>query len=488
MHYARMLCWILVFAAITGTTYGQEFPIAVGHDNTFGGGGAFDGTHYLFAIVGDSLNEYSITLQFISTGGILEGSRISLGQTGSGPMIAFDGTNYLVTWTDPFPMMASGDTSGIGDIYGQFISTSGHLVGSAFTFVTGANIRFGKGRGEISFHDTTYFLTYLKGGKRADYLYGQRISRSGNLLGSPIQISTGLAREFAVAFDGTNYLLAWCEYGQLGIDKDIYGQFVSTSGALTGTNFLIDGGPYKSDNPVTMTFNGSRYLVAFHEQAADAYDRWNLWGRFVTTTGGSAERFMICDSTRYPTYAAATFDGTNYLITWMELITPMRIMGRFHNASGVPLDSAFAVFETKGGKFPFGGGSGFVNGHFIVTATRIDSNFADADLYGMFLQGPTSGVDGGEINPAPHAFALSQNYPNPFNPTTTIRFSLRSQERVSLKIFNVLGEEVATLLDDQLPAGVHSRTWDATGMASGMYFYRLQAGGLVAAKKLVLLR
>jgi hypothetical protein len=88
----------------------------------------------------------------------------------------------------------------------------------------------------------------------------------------------------------------------------------------------------------------------------------------------------------------------------------------------------------------------------------------------------------------PAEFVLLQNYPNPFNPTTTITYDLPMRSRVTLKIFNVLGQEVATLIDGEVEMGRHELRWDASGLANGVYFYRLQAGGLVENKKMLLLR
>ncbi len=85
-------------------------------------------------------------------------------------------------------------------------------------------------------------------------------------------------------------------------------------------------------------------------------------------------------------------------------------------------------------------------------------------------------------------FALDQNYPNPFNPATNISFSLPSKSFVSLKVFDLLGRKVATLVSEEMPAGSYSRTWNATNMSSGIYFYRLNADSFTETKKLVLLR
>jgi 5'-nucleotidase len=84
--------------------------------------------------------------------------------------------------------------------------------------------------------------------------------------------------------------------------------------------------------------------------------------------------------------------------------------------------------------------------------------------------------------------ASSSNYPNPFNPTTTIRFTLPSKSYVSLKIYDVLGRQVAALVQDELPAGTYSQQWNASLLPSGVYFYRLQAGGVSDVKKMSLIR
>jgi hypothetical protein len=85
-------------------------------------------------------------------------------------------------------------------------------------------------------------------------------------------------------------------------------------------------------------------------------------------------------------------------------------------------------------------------------------------------------------------FQISQNYPNPFNPSTTITYELPIESRVTLRIFDLLGREVATLVDEQQKAGFKSVAWSATGFASGVYFYRLQAGDYTATRKLLLLK
>ncbi|MFN3561880.1 MAG: T9SS type A sorting domain-containing protein, partial [Chloroherpetonaceae bacterium] len=88
----------------------------------------------------------------------------------------------------------------------------------------------------------------------------------------------------------------------------------------------------------------------------------------------------------------------------------------------------------------------------------------------------------------PFDYALDQNYPNPFNPVTTIQFSLAKTGKVTLEIFNILGQKVGTLVDGTLAAGAYRYQWNATGMASGVYFYRLRSNEFVATKKMLLVK
>jgi hypothetical protein len=110
-------------------------------------------------------------------------------------------------------------------------------------------------------------------------------------------------------------------------------------------------------------------------------------------------------------------------------------------------------------------------------------------LYVLYnLGGGTVGIQEEKIIETPTTFSLAQNFPNPFNPTTTIQFSLPQAGDVSLKIYNLLGEEVKTLVKEYRQAGKHSVQFNANNLASGIYFYRIQAGSFVETKKMILLR
>jgi len=100
----------------------------------------------------------------------------------------------------------------------------------------------------------------------------------------------------------------------------------------------------------------------------------------------------------------------------------------------------------------------------------------------------STGLSVDEENATPSSITLKQNYPNPFNPSTTISFSLQEQLDVSLKVFSLVGSEVATLLSRRLSRGDYQVQWHPMGLPSGVYVYRLQSGSILQSKKLIIVK
>jgi hypothetical protein len=96
-------------------------------------------------------------------------------------------------------------------------------------------------------------------------------------------------------------------------------------------------------------------------------------------------------------------------------------------------------------------------------------------------------IDPGWVH-SPETFSLTQNFPNPFNPATTIRYSMPNRSQVLLTVYNTVGQKVATLVQEQQEAGSYEVKFDGSALASGVYFYRLQAGSFMQTRKLLLLR
>jgi len=160
-------------------------------------------------------------------------------------------------------------------------------------------------------------------------------------------------------------------------------------------------------------------------------------------------------------------------------------------------NQGFEVQRSVGGEFET---IAFVDGHGTTTETQVYTytdrsvnigsysyRLKQVDFDGSFNYSKVVEVD----VPAPAEFALDQNYPNPFNPSTKIAFRLAVDSKVSLKVFNVLGQEVATLVNTNMVAGSHNVNFDASSLNSGVYLYRIEATGIdgtnfVDVKKMIL--
>ncbi len=122
-----------------------------------------------------------------------------------------------------------------------------------------------------------------------------------------------------------------------------------------------------------------------------------------------------------------------------------------------------------------------------VAETGLEASNPFPKLWRIILPlSPTTGVDPAQGEPI--AFELRQNYPNPFNPSTAISYQLSAVSHATLTVYDILGRRIATLVDGVMPAGTHTVTFDASRLASGIYFYRLSAGNFTAVKKMMLVR
>ena len=128
-----------------------------------------------------------------------------------------------------------------------------------------------------------------------------------------------------------------------------------------------------------------------------------------------------------------------------------------------------------------------VNDTFYVVETGLQNSNFSPKLWRIILPlEPSTGVAREGISPS--AYALNQNFPNPFNPATVISYNLQVTGLVSVKVYDELGREVASLVNSLQTAGAHSVRWNAGGFASGVYFYEISAGSFHDVKKMVLMK
>jgi hypothetical protein len=171
--------------------------------------------------------------------------------------------------------------------------------------------------------------------------------------------------------------------------------------------------------------------------------------------------------------AGATGDGVG-LLAWISAIRTSTATTQY-----------FAYQRSSGSALPKFPTPEFTSGDLIYTATFTTTDgLKMGDPY--WFTGTQTGVK--TITNVPHTYSLSQNYPNPFNPSTVINFSLEKPSNVTLSIYNVLGQKVASVVNSFMQAGSYTYQFDASKLASGVYIYRIEAGTFVSAKKMILMK
>ena len=124
------------------------------------------------------------------------------------------------------------------------------------------------------------------------------------------------------------------------------------------------------------------------------------------------------------------------------------------------------------------------DGSTITTPGFADVTYVNIETVNLSV---VSGINESDTK-QPVSFSLSQNYPNPFNPVTIIKYQIPELGLITLKVYDVLGSEIATLVNEEQPIGNYTVEFDATELSSGIYFYRIQAGSFVETKKMMLLK
>jgi hypothetical protein len=122
------------------------------------------------------------------------------------------------------------------------------------------------------------------------------------------------------------------------------------------------------------------------------------------------------------------------------------------------------------------------------SAVKQDSAYKDISAWLYTILKPTTTAVGEVGSAIPTTIELSQNYPNPFNPSTSFEFRVPGLELVELRVFDLLGREIATLVNEAKAPGSYVVRWNAGGLSSGVYFYQLKVGSFVGTKKMVLMK
>ena len=189
--------------------------------------------------------------------------------------------------------------------------------------------------------------------------------------------------------------------------------------------------------------------------------------------------------------ALAVHGDGNY---FHEVFNPDYVFEFRISLDSILIDDDVRLVPANGTRTPFepmihDNDGGTWEGQLTLSTTNDDNAHSTCEVWSNTWIGDRStlGIDGDD-GIIPYEFALFNNYPNPFNPVTTIKFSIPETQQVTLKIYNLMGREVVTLIDQELHPGYHTTKWNAGSMASGVYFYRLISGKESLKQKMILLK
>ena len=523
---------------------------------------AFDGTNYLVAwqdYRSDSTFDAYGT-RVTPDGTVLDPAGIPISTIANYqwfPSVAFDGINYLVVWQD----LRGGFYDGI---YGTRVTSTGIVLDpTSITISTATSTQYSP---SVAFDGTNYFVVWQDGRNDSSYydIYGARVTPTGVVLDSTgIHISTeasvrGLP---SVAFDGVNYLVVWLD-GRNVYSCDIYGARVTPAGAVLDTaGFIISTAAYEPGSP-SVAFDGTNYLVAWYDFRSSSYD---IYGARVTTTGVVLDPAGIAISTALDEQCSPSvaFDGTNYLVVWHDFRRgSWDIYGARVSLAGAVLDSAGIPISTEASEecspsVAFDGAnylviwedwrsgpgniysdiygarvnqSGVVVDTFVVTAQPGDqlspciaagsagqlltaySCFTDSinnhpantmRIWGKFYPFTTIAENNGFMTQAV-IYGL-ESYPNPFFNHTTIKlhphtYPPPSMERkkkgecnaqTTLKIYDAYGRLVKffnNLTDQQLQVIWYGDDDSGHTLPAGIYFCRFEANSYRISEKIIKIR
>lgn len=352
-------------------------------------------------------------------------------------------------------------------------------------------------------------------------------STNDGLTWSPVGVFSKMAQ--AIAFDRD---------GRLFAGNDAFGLFRSTDGGITWSNslvtegcnsfavhpngFLFAGLTYTGNGKVhRSTNNGETWSWVQLPNATNSFatqcfvfgnngdvfagsidgffrstDLGVSWTQSNTGLNGRHVRVMAItpnqDIYLYTLFSSSVdglYRSTNRGDTWVRVGLPPYFSSLVSSSSGVLFGASGPGVHTStdNGQTWVDISGNIGTSHNLVSIIITPMGHLITGGYDVFRsRSVLTGATPAEVQPV--SFRLMQNYPNPFNPATNIEFQIANFGLVTLKVFDLLGREVATLVNEVMQPGGYERVFEAQGLASGVYLYRLEAGGAVQARKLVLMR
>jgi len=439
---------------------------------------AFDGTNYLVAWQDMRSGNFDIYGTRVSkSGAVLDpaGMAISTADARQAhPAVAFDGVHYLVVWDDQRTNISD-------DIYGSRVNPSGGVLDAKGIAVSTAVNR--QQYPTVTYGGGSYLVAWQDDRSGFEDIYGSRVTASGSVLnpsGIPICRAANNQAYPAAGYDGTNYIAVWQDF-RAGYYFDIYGARIGVSGTVLDTAGISISTAGNDQLAPAVAYDGTNYMVFWQDNRGETYD---VFAARVDGTGAVLDPDGLTDVLL--AFASASVDAGCVTVSWQT-------------ASAVPA-SGFRVERSESREGVFTALDSPVIAQDALSFSCTDCRVTPGVTlwYRIVLEG-ASGVTESygpievRVDAAPAAYRSYDAYPNPFNPSCRIRFDMPEGARVSLRVFDVSGAPVRTLVDGWRGPGVHGETWDGraddgSALPSGIYFYSLKAGEFAATRKMLLLR
>lgn len=452
-------------------------------------GCAFDGVNYLVAWQdnrnADTLKIYAALINQV--GDIVSPGVFQLSNTPGNqryPSVTFNGSNYLVVWAD--------ERAG-SDIYGTRVSTQGDILDpSGIQICTHSDAQT---MPSVSSNGSQSLVVWVDYRSKSKQIRGARIDQSGTVLDPDgFQIYSGTncgAGGIGVSFGSDSYLVVWAWDSGGSNPYDVYGGRVSSDGTVIDPGgFVISSAPNNQDGP-DVSFDGTNFFVVWMDNRNSVLED-DIYGARVSTDGTvlDTEGVPVSTAPDHQHVPDVVFDGEQYIVAWLDKGDNLNLKGADIDLSG-NVTNTYTISDQFGMQSYPSLAHGPEDQVLVIYqgfATDYNNTSYNANrTWGAFL-GLYIGVDDLYSN-NPEEFALCQNYPNPFGQLTVISYELKVNGDVNLKVFDIKGNEVATLINQKQSTGKYEIEFDGTALLSGIYYYSLFINGnSVATRKIVINR
>jgi hypothetical protein len=328
-------------------------------------------------------------------------------------------------------------------------------------------------------------------------IYYQRYTSTGGALGVNTKVNddAGTADQIApsILIDvAGNFVIVWHDFRNANWDI-YYQRYTSTGGAL-GVNTKVNddaGSEFQFYPSISMDVVGNFVIVWQDFRNIN----WDIYYQRYTSTGTAlGANIKVNDDvgSMHQKVPSISMDGAgNFVVVWIDNRYGQNnsdIIGQRYFSSGNPNGGNYRIVTD-------GPNNGEISPVVCADNSSIIFSWQDNrrsegwDIYAKIVDWNWNGVTDVEIiDYIPNEFSLSQNYPNPFNPSTKIKYQIPELSFINIKVYDVLGNEVATLVNEEKPVGEYEVGFNGRGLTSGIYFYQLKAGSFVETKKMIFIK